>query len=609
MIIQSLCKYYEILANDEKCDIARPGYSNAKISAALIISVEGKLVDIISLMTESENGKNFLFRNMIVPIQSKRSGSSAPSNYMCDNVQYVLGFDKDKNLKEKQFNEFRDKHNKILGSATGRCAKAILNFINTWKVDYALNNPIIINNFKLLVTGNLVFRLDGEREFLHMNNEIKQLWEQSNSIVENPVIGQCLITGKRLVIERIHNSIKPLYMQKGKQPSPNGWTLVAVDKDSTAFDSYNKKQSFNSPISKNSAFAYTTVLNYMLSSPKQKVQIGDATAVFWAEREGIYVDLAAELLNPSIIQEGEENKSIYKRDSKIEALVKDILLKAKTGMMINDFNEEIDPQVRFYVLGLSPNASRVSVRFFHSDSFGGFINKTVQHYKDMGIIKDFDNQPDNIPIWRILSETVSPKSNNKEANPLLAGSMMRAILNGGLYPTVLFNEIMTRVKTDSEIRVNYIRASIIKACLLRKARITKTRNMEEVLTLSLNEQSTEKSYLLGRLFAILEKTQKDSGNETIRARYFASAMATPGAVFPILLRLAQHHIVKEEYGFINDKNIEMILNKIEYDKDIKCFPSYLTLDEQGVFALGYYHQRTKLWEKQVKENTNLKEEK
>ncbi|HOL10701.1 MAG TPA: type I-C CRISPR-associated protein Cas8c/Csd1 [Bacillota bacterium] len=597
MIISALYKYYQILASDEKSDIPLYGYCSAKVGFALIISKTGELLDVISLKVEDANGKKLVNRQMIVPEQVKRAANISP-NFICDNSTYVLGIDnKDKPDRSKEaFEAYKDLHNRILGSSNSQGAKAILNFLSSWNVDEARQHLVLKECLDEILEGsNLIFKLDGEKGFIHNDLEVKRLWEQHISEDKDDLIGQCLITGEKNTIARLHPNIKNV-----KNAKPSGASIVSFNAPS--YESYGKSQSYNSPISKNVAFAYTTVLNYMLSGPKQKVQIGDATTVFWAESpENIYPDLAAELFNPFFTQEGKE-KNVYRRDPKIENLVKDILLKAKSGSVIGDVDGVINPQVRFYVLGLSPNASRISVRFFHCDSFGGFVRKVAQHYNDMETVKEYENQPFNIPIWKILSETVSPKSNNKEANPLLAGSLMRAILNGGLYPAVLFQEIMIRVKTDSEVRVNYIRASIIKAYLIRKARIKKIQKLEEVLTVALNEQTTDKSYLLGRLFAILEKTQKDAGNDTLRARYFTSAMTTPSAVFPILIRLAQHHIAKEEYGYINDKKIELIL------KDIDRFPSHLTLDEQGVFTLGYYHQRAKLWERQSKENSSIKEE-
>jgi CRISPR-associated protein Csd1 len=606
MIINALNKYYQILAEDEKSGVPLYGYCKAKVSFALIISVTGELLDVISLKVEGSSGKKLVPRTLTVPEQKIRSSGIAP-NFICDNSTYVLGIDNKGNAarSKEAFIAFKDFHKKLLDGVPGEASKAMLAFLDNWNVDEVKKHPALKESLEEIMEGsNLVFKLDGHSGYIHDDLAIKQIWEKYNSSCDNEQSGQCLISGEISPIAKLHPFIKNV-----KNAQSSGASLVSFN--ANAYESYGKENGYIAPVSKRVASAYTIILNHMLSNPKQKIQVGDATTVFWAESpKGIYMDLAAELLNPAVTQDDTENKNIYKREPKIEALVKDILVKAKSGTKIDFRAEEIDPQVKFYILGLSPNASRISVRFFHSDSFGMFISKTVQHYQDMEIVKDFDNQPDNIPIWRILNETVSPKSNNKEANPLLSGSMMRAILNGGLYPEILYNGMMTRVKTDSEIRVNYIRASIIKAYLLRKARITKIKNLEEVLTVALNEQTNEKPYVLGRLFAILEKTQKDAGNETIRAKYFASAMATPRTVFPILLRLVQHHIAKDnKFGHFNDKRIETVLNKLEYEKDDNCFPSHLTLDEQGIFALGYYHQRTKLWEKQDKENENLKEEK
>jgi CRISPR-associated protein Csd1 len=590
MIINALTKYYEILADDEKSGIPLYGYSSAPVGFALNISSEGELLDVIPLKVKSENSKKLVTRQMIVPEQTKRAVNIS-SNFMCDNSTYVLGIDsKGKPKRSKDaFIAFKELHNKVLSCANGQAAKAILAFLDNWKVDEAMQHPTLKDSLEEILEGsNLVFRLDGEIGYIHNDLEIKRLWEEYNSKAVDDKIGQCLITGENTSIARLHPNIK-----KVKNAQAMGASIVSFN--ASAYESYGKTQSYNSPIGKYAAFAYTTVLNHMLSSQKQRIQVGDATTVFWAESpEDIYTDLAAELFDPSSIQDEKESKNEHKRDTEIEELVKDVLLKAKSGIKINDLDGKVNVQTKFYILGLSPNASRISIRFFHSDSFGGFLEKTAQHYKDMEIVKEFENNPTNIPIWRMLLETVSPKSSNKEATPLLAGEIMRSIISGGLYPASFYNAIMLRVRTDTEIRVNYIRASIIKAYLSRKARMTKSKYLEEVLTVSLNEQTTNNAYLLGRLFAILEKTQRDAGNETIRARYFTSACTTPGAVFPILLRLAQHHISKAEFGFANDKKIEAIVNQI--DK----FPSHLTLEDQGLFSLGYYQQRVVLWQKSTK---------
>jgi CRISPR-associated protein Csd1 len=114
--------------------------------------------------------------------------------------------------------------------------------------------------------------------------------------------------------------------------------------------------------------------------------------------------------------------------------------------------------------------------------------------------------------------------------------------------------------------------------------------------MSLNENSNNRSYLLGRLFAVLEKVQRDANpgiKSTIRDKYFSSASTTPASTFPTILSLAQHHISKLEYGAYYDKMIGEIMDKLEVDDD--PFPKNLSLDEQGIFYLGFYHQRNKFY--------------
>jgi CRISPR-associated protein Csd1 len=241
-----------------------------------------------------------------------------------------------------------------------------------------------------------------------------------------------------------------------------------------------------------------------------------------------------------------------------------------------------DPSLKFYILGLSPNASRLSVRFWHVSTIEEMARKLGQHFADLHIQRNFDNEPEFPGIWQLLRETaVQRKSEN--ISPLLGGAVMRSILTGAPYPQNLLSATLCRIRADQDI--NYLRAAIIKACLVRKARVTHT--LKEV-AVSLDEKNHSPAYLLGRLFAVLEKAQKDAipeANTSIKDRYFGSASATPRSVFPVLLRLSQHHIQKAKYGQVSDKRIEEIMCLI------KEFPAHLSLEDQGLFALGYYHQR------------------
>ena len=263
----------------------------------------------------------------------------------------------------------------------------------------------------------------------------------------------------------------------------------------------------------------------------------------------------------------------------------------RDGKMPREFG---DPDVPFFILGLSPSAARISVRFWHVGTVGDMLEKIGQHFRDISIVKRYESDHDFPTIRQILLETfINHKSKTKpnwdNLKPLLAGVLMRSILTGLAYPQNLLSAVIGRIRADQE--VNYLRAAIIKACLARKFRINL---INREVTMSLDKESTHIAYRLGRLFAVLEKAQKDAipgANTTIKDRFYGSASATPSVVFPQLLRLAQHHIQKAEYGRWTDKLIEEIVC------EVKKFPAHLSLDDQGMFAIGYYHQRQAFYTK------------
>ena len=275
-------------------------------------------------------------------------------------------------------------------------------------------------------------------------------------------------------------------------------------------------------------------------------------------------------------------------------------------------SNELDKDTRFYVLGLAPSAARLSVRFFLTEPFGVFAERIMQHYKDLEIEKEYTNQPTYISPYRILAECVSPKvtQRNDEVKAswsLMGGAFMRSILMGAPYPEGLYAAILNRIRHDTDetndkggrrnVKINYIRAAYIKAHLIRKYRRQGNNPYQEALQMSLNESYTHPAYVLGRLFAVLEKAQREAIgqniNATIKDRYFTSACASPASVFPTLLRLSHHWTTKAEYGGVSDRKIQDLLDMLE----AKPFPAHLTLDEQGVFVLGYYQKRAAFYTK------------
>lgn len=570
MILQALCQYYERTRDGQNVDIAEPGFSREKIHAEIVLDKTGKLVSFNDLRIQK--GNKLIPREMIVPQAVIRTVVPMP-NFAWDNTTYVLGADAKGNPPKsiQCFAMFRSFHHELCDDIQEPEAKALLTFLDSWKPETAESLPL----WDELASRNIVFRMDGERHYLHEKSALKNRWIQQIVAGEEEVASICLINGEHKPIARLHPSIKGV--QKAQS---SGARLVTFNLD--AFCSYGKKQNFNAPISKEAAFSYATALNYLLArDSRQKIQIGDATTVFWTDRESPIEGVLGMILNPKDV-EAEDNKDVR------------LFLEAiRDGKR----QEGIDPDVKFYILGISPNAARLAVRFWHVCSVGELEERIGQHFRDLQMQRRYDSDPEYPGIRRILWETYNKKSKTETASPLLSGALMKSILEGTIYPQALQNAIVNRIRADREI--NYVRAAILKAILVRKNRIY-NRGME--VSMSLDKENKNPAYLLGRLFAVLEKAQTDALgkkiNATIKDRFFSSASATPKAVFPQLLRLSQHYIEKAEYGRLNDKRIEELLC------DVQDFPAHLSLDEQGVFILGYYHQRHNFFIKRESQNQN-----
>lgn len=600
MILQALTRYYDILANDPQSDIAPPGYSVTGVSFALNLSAQGELLDIFPLFEQVQRGKKTVEvpQPRKVPEQVKRS-SGISANFLCDNSAYVLGLS-DKDDSEyaiKRFEAFRQWNKDLLAKADCAAARAVIAFLDGYDPRTGRAHPAIARHLEaLLKGGNLIFMLRGS--YVHEDAKIRQVWE-AHKAGSDAVFGQCLVTGETAPIARLHASLKGI-----RDANPTGATLVGFN--ARAYESYNRTngQGLNSPVSEKAAFAYTTALNYLLSSANEnkKFTIGDTTVIYWAESEKKeYAAAFMSLLDPELVEvePPAEAESQPVRDKKAEQRMGEIAGKVKRAQALDTQRllDGLDISTRFYILGLAPNAARISVRFFLTDPFEKIVERIMRHYHDLEITKEFDSQPTYITVRHILDETISKKASDPKASPLMAGAVFRAILTNSPYPAALYYAIINRIRADMDDtkkgirKINYVRAAVIKAFLTRKYRKQSQHPIQEVLSMSLNEQSTIPAYVLGRLFAVLEKVQKEAVNPevTIKDRYFTSACASPASVFPVLLRLSQHHISKAEYGYASDNRIEAILNLLDVEKN--PIPSHLSLDDQGVFVLGYYHQR------------------
>lgn len=572
MILQALTDYYEILA--EKKQVTRQGWCQAKVSFALNLNEDGSLKGVIPLKEEKERGKKKIWVPQIKEVPQMVSRSSGVSaNFLCDNSKYMLGVDAQgcsKRTKEC-FTAAKEKHLSVLGSLQNKMSHAILGFFQTWEPEKAMENPKLQDVWEEVTDGgNLIFTMGMEEAQEEL--EIKEVWQRYFDKDEKKEMGTCLVTGKQAEISRIHAVIKGVV---GAQSS--GAALVSFN--APAFESYGKEQSYNAPVSTYAAFAYTTSLNFLLSQRDYVFQLGETTIVFWAkDGEEAYQKAFGFVMEPELDNQ-ETIRGIFENLKKQKAI---------------DFEDmELNPDQRFYILGLAPNAARIAVRFFYQDNFGNIIRNIQRHYERMSIVKPSWEAREYFGIWRMLQETVNQNSKEKKPTPNMPGAVMRAILSDGRYPQELYSSTLMRIRAEQG-KISCGRAAIIKAFLIKNYHLQKGENF-----VGLNEDSRDESYVLGRIFAVLEAIQEEANpgiNATIRDRYFNAACAMPESIFPILMKLKNSHIRKLE----NEKRgLKIYFEKIltELTGRLDKYPKRLTLEEQGKFILGYYHQLEKRYEK------------
>ena len=346
-----------------------------------------------------------------------------------------------------------------------------------------------------------------------------------------------------------------------------------------AFESYGKEQSYNAPVGKYAQFAYTTALNDLLSHRDYTFQLGDSMIVFWDES-------SEEAYQEAFIWSAEP-----KRDN--QDVVKDLFDNLKKQWAVRVDDTSINPDQRFFILALAPNAARLSVRFFYQDSFGNILKNLAVHYQRMKVVKPAWEDREYLGIRDLLAETVNQKPKDKSPVPNMAAMVLQAIISGSRYPASFYTDTLIRIRSEKG-NVTWGRAGILKAYLIRNYQWKEGENY-----MGLNEGSKEEAYVLGRLFAVLESIQQDANpgiNATIRDRYFNSACAAPASAFPVLMKLKNSHMKKIERERAGSKiYYEKLLTEIL--EKLKEFPARLSLEEQGKFILGYYHQMQKRYEK------------
>lgn len=578
MLLQSLVKLYETLA--QKGEIEKSGWSPVKISYGLCLDNDGNIDKIIFLKQKTSDGKKEIPKPISLPMPVKRS-SGVASNFLYENSTYLFGYDSSgkPDRAAKAYQACKEKHCKILENCDSDAAVSIKKFF-----DHTIENvqdellscgctqPMVDEilgkgaNMLLMPLGKYPFDFD----------EICRAWDENyaNSDGEK---GICLVTGKYDKIAVLHPLIKNV---KGSQSA--GASLISFN--GSAFESYGKTQGYNATVSEYAAFAYAAALNKLISDTDHRINVGDTTVVCWTEdAEPAYQNLLY--------------SALYGNDTVSQEDLKSAITNISQGKTVNWEKVPLHPDNKFYILGISPNSARLSVRFFIKNTFGKVMQNVLLHEEQMKIVRPSFETREHLTLWQTVSQTVNPKSKDKSCKPHLAGDVLNAILNGTSYPATLYYGVQSRISAEREI--TWGKAAIIKAYLMRNIKTIP----KEDLTVELNEHSENKAYLLGILFSNLEEIQNAANpgiKATIKDRYFTSASSTPALIFPLLIELAQAHL----------KKIGETSRKIYYQKKLTEtmsklgteFPVRLKLEEKGMFQLGYYHQTQKRYTRKEEVN-------
>lgn len=607
MLIRSLCDYYDI--QSARGEAASDIMSEQPVHWMVMLTPDGRVADIIDRRIEEsvpqKNGKvKIVKKPVVVPLPKRTQKTGIDANIIEHRPLYIFGLNYDAKIgltpddktgkARKSHEAFVKKNLEFFEGIDSEIARAYVNFIKNWVPENETENEQLKKLGKEYQGSYYIFALDGRPECkLHKDKAVLAKYEElmakaaAETAESDDGIMMCPIEGERLRAARIHDKIKGI---KGG----NSVGAVLVNFNSSAFESYGKSQSMNSGISEKAMKKYTSSLNKLLADPMHHIYSDDMTVVFFAMKhdDEAECDLFSDYLNSSNGVTEDSTKA------DVKAVSENIYHKGQTGNA-QALDDDVDNGVDFFVAGFTPNSSRICQKFMVRNKFGKIIDNVKQHQQDMAIC----GSNGEIPLWRINKELVSPNSANA-ISPALQSDMFQAILNETNYPYTLLETVVRRVCTDSDtdsnnkIKINEVRAGLIKAFINRKSRIN---GDKEEITMTLNPENTNPAYLCGRLFAVLEKIQLEATdvklNRTIKDAYFSSASSRPALIMPRLIDLSNYHLrkLKEGRAIYFSKLINEIMGKI---KD--SLPTNLSIMEKGEFQLGYFQQNKDFFAEQNK---------
>lgn len=538
MILQALVSRYENTPGQIPAQ-----WQERSVDFAVNIDQDGRILEIIPMVVM--DGKRKIRQTFVLPQEPPGRTSGIKASFLCDNAGYFFALDS-KRGKEK-FESASKLHHEILKEVDTEPARAIKSFFHAPAVYEGITEQ-----------GNYIFQVNGR--FAHEDEKIIAAWNDYQRLLDKGESIRCLVTGQMTSLARLHGKVRLSGVTMGAVP------FVSINEES--FASYgNTAKDPAAQIGEDASFKYVTALNQLLLDRNHSKRMGQDTLVYWAEG-----DDREETSTFNWFAEPQESDQ-----DKLDALMSSVVSGGLTRL------EGCDLEKQFYLLCLSPNAGRISVRFFHSNSFGEIIQHVIRHYQNLDIAGD--SKFHFVPPWMILSETTVTKKAT-DAAPSLGGQLFESIISTRAYPLSLYHAILRRIRAGEDI--NRTKAAVIKAILIKNFR-------SEVATVALNPESKNIPYTLGRLFSVLEHLQERAiGNSTIRQSFFSSASTNPSSVFPRLLSLSMHHVDKLDNAAWFEKQKGELISLLDSEKP---FPNSLSLQEQGEFIVGYYHQQQKRYAK------------
>lgn len=569
MILQALNDYYARKAADPQTGLAPEGFELKAIPFVLVLDAAGQLLQLTD-RREGE-GKKREAKAQLVP-QGVKKTSGVAANLLWDNAEYVLGIvtrGKPDRVAEQQAafaKRLADAFGEAPEDAGLRAVQAFLTMHRAAALEKLVDHPA----WPEILESNPLFsfQLNTDTALVCQRPAVIAALQTANGGGGGAEAdGICLISGEPDAIERLHPSIKGVW---GAQSS--GANIVSFNLD--AFNSYGKAQSFNAPMGKRAVFTYTTALNHMLAKgSRQRIQVGDASTVFWAEKASgeVFESAFLDFLDPPRDDPDRGTQAVAS-----------LYASVKAGRPFT-----ADDEQRFHVLGLSPNAARIAIRFWHVASIRELESAFLRHFDSLAIDRPAYETAAPLSLYRLLT-SIAAQGKAENIPPNLGGDVMRAILKGQPYPETLMQGALRRIRAERD--VTFPRAALLKAYLIRNLK-------DQEISVSLNLENAAPGYRLGRLFAVLERTQERAQgnlNASIRERYYGAFSSTPVTVLPTLMKLKNHHLAK-----LPNRGEAVNLEKLfsEIIDGLADVPARLSLAEQARFAVGYYHQRQSFFNK------------